>query len=412
MTADSTIDTIPPTVPAKPATTPAILRTKDFKMFMRVKSPAWGIYYRQAQEDPSGINPKDLPPLQLVDNFPRIPANLFTAWVKLAQHFSKVTIKEATNPNGSYEVQCLLLRKEPDFREWRIVIPTQIVTGATVDAQTENWIDLITGEKGKGFPPMGYVYAGSFHSHNTMSAFWSSRDDSFELNAPGLHATFGKLDGNKGYQVCSSIVLSFQRHVLEAEKLIDQTWLEAVTFHPDVLNYVHIKKPVVYHEPNLERIRNGQADDELYGDHSQWFLPEKDSPTRKRYSNGGASFGFTQFGAGPNARQKIDLGDGVTSTRTIEVKEGEDLSEVIGIIKSSYDGGEIFDDEADELLDVAIGIHRAYRKNNQELLYKILDLLVDTEELLTYQEEGTLAPEGLTEEEQDDKNLVDPFFYM
>lgn len=37
-------------------------------------------------------------------------------------------------------------------------------------------------------------YVCNIHSHNTMSAFWSTIDDEDELSLPGLYGVFGNLD--------------------------------------------------------------------------------------------------------------------------------------------------------------------------------------------------------------------------
>lgn len=141
--------------------------------------------------------------------------------------------------NSELEVSCLLLRKISDLSQWRILIPTQNVTRGSVNATFDKCCDLVTGEEITQFPPPGWAHAGSSHSHNTMTAFFSSTDDSNELGVPGLHIVLGSLlKYDKSYKAKASIVLRQNRRILDINQVVDTTPQDN-KFHPNVLNYIH-----------------------------------------------------------------------------------------------------------------------------------------------------------------------------
>jgi hypothetical protein len=151
-----------------------------------------------------------------------------------SSHSSKSNDKEL-------EVSVLLCRKADDLSKWRILVPKQDVSGGSVHAQTAESCDIETGEMFNVFPPEGWLHAGSSHSHNTMSAFFSPTDDKSELTVPGLHIVIGKVDKkDMSYEHKSSIVLRQLRKKVDLFDVVDANPNKA-TFHPNVLKMVSEK---------------------------------------------------------------------------------------------------------------------------------------------------------------------------
>lgn len=146
-------------------------------------------------------------------------------------------------PSGGYsspelEVSCLLIRKLDDLSQWRILIPNQSVTRGSVNAVFDRCCDIVTGEEITQFPPPGWAHAGSSHSHNTMSAFFSGTDDANELGVPGLHIVLGSLvKYDKSYKAKASLVLRQNRRIIDINSVVDVT-PQDVKFHPNCLNYI------------------------------------------------------------------------------------------------------------------------------------------------------------------------------
>jgi len=148
----------------------------------------------------------------------------------------------AQNSNSKdLEVSILLCRKADDLTKWRILVPKQDVSGGSVHAQTAESCDIETGEMITVFPPEGWLHAGSSHSHNSMSAFFSSTDDKSELTVPGAHIVIGNVDKDKmKYEHKASIVLRQLRKKVELFDIVDATPNKA-TFHLNVLKMVSEK---------------------------------------------------------------------------------------------------------------------------------------------------------------------------
>lgn len=209
------------------------------------KSKAWGTWYRQV-DDPKGV---DIDPLvvkrfYLAEDFPKVPLKLVRQIVSFYRHY--ITNLAPNSTVDTDEVQVLLLRKEPDYLEWKVTVPEQVITTVTVDSTTKKGCDISTGEEYEVFPPEGYAHAGSSHSHNTMNAFFSSRDDSGELKVPGLHFVIGRIT-KESYDIKASVVFNRLRYVFHVDQLID---LEGVTFEREATGVAKITDSVfeAFHE--------------------------------------------------------------------------------------------------------------------------------------------------------------------
>jgi hypothetical protein len=185
-----------------------------------ITSEYWGSWYR-AIDDPKG---KDIDTKELLSRFwikPEFDKVPLVDLRRIVTFYRKYISNVAANSTvDTNEVQVLLLRSETDVKVWKVLVPKQIITPATVEAVTHPCCDLETGEDYDVFPPVGWVHAGSSHSHNTMSAFFSSKDDRGELTVPGLHFVIGSITAGS-YDIKASIVMNRARflvpptHVLE-----------------------------------------------------------------------------------------------------------------------------------------------------------------------------------------------------
>ena len=257
-------------------------------------SDAWGSVLIPV-EDPKAMaaTAEDIENIKLIENFPKIPAKLWSRWIKLCLYqcyessdserkpeayrqwcsekrdFDFYTYKngqkihienpaEVTGPNAKYtlephhnyhnynnkqlEVSVLLCRKADDLTQWRILVPKQQVTHASVSAETKLSIDIETGEVCDVFPPPGWLHAGSSHSHNTMSAFFSGTDDHSELTVPGLHIVVGSIKREaETYDALASIVLRQCRKKVDINAVVDAEHIDEVTFHSNVLECISNK---------------------------------------------------------------------------------------------------------------------------------------------------------------------------
>lgn len=267
-----------------------VIRT-DKGCFEFITSSAWGTVLVPVV-DPAAhkVSYDEINGIKLIENFPKIPKELWARWIALCFHFcpdkpsyssygpmvhqswdqksgsweyykyvnghrvqcskqeyeaskktssSKSKSSSCGSHSGELEVSMLLCRKADDLSKWRILIPKQVVSGGSVNADLSETIDIETGEKFSAFPPLGWVHAGSSHSHNTMAAFFSSIDDKSELTVPGLHIVVGRIDKKTmTYEHKSSIVLRQMRKKIELFDVVDAESVEGVTFHADVLEYI------------------------------------------------------------------------------------------------------------------------------------------------------------------------------
>jgi hypothetical protein len=172
-----------------------------------ITSEYWGSWYR-AIDDPKG---KDVNIKELLSQF----------WIK--PDFDKVPLIDLRRIVTFYRkyISNVAANSTVDTNEVQVLLPKQIITLATVEAVTHPCCDLETGEDYDIFPPVGWVHAGSSHSHNTMSAFFSPKDDLGELTVPGLHFVIGSITAGS-YDIKASIVMNRARflvpptHVLES----------------------------------------------------------------------------------------------------------------------------------------------------------------------------------------------------
>lgn len=147
-----------PTIETEEA--PTILRTATDGTW-EVYKGAWGSYLRPCNDPDANvvITAEHLKHFELREDIHRIPAELWARWVKLCFHFvNKVP--------QTVEVSVRFLRNAANSSEYRIVVPKQKVTMASVRADNfDECIDIATGEKFTSYPPEGWIPVGSSHSH-------------------------------------------------------------------------------------------------------------------------------------------------------------------------------------------------------------------------------------------------------
>lgn len=219
-----------------------------------INSEAWGTTIIKIEDPEAGqtLTYKEKTDFKLIENFPKIPKEIWSAWIDIVFHFCEEP-KSKHGPHTYYgggtddnEVSVVFLRHEDDLTRWKAVIPKQVVSTGAVDANFKESCDILTGEKYNVFPPIGWLHVGSSHSHNTMSAFFSSTDDRSELGIPGIHIVVGKIDKAKmTYEYKSSIVLKGQRKIIdELADVVDCTPHHS-PFHPECLELVKEKETIV-----------------------------------------------------------------------------------------------------------------------------------------------------------------------
>jgi hypothetical protein len=206
-------------------------------------SKAWGKYLAKIS-DPEGtdVSKKTISEFSLNKNFPKIPAEQWSPYISLCFYMCPANAKKLNrfDHDSQLEVQVCLLRDQATLTKWKIVVPKQVVTGTRVDANLQKSIDLVTGEEYTMFPPMGWLHAGSSHSHNTMSAFFSSVDDESEKSVPGLHIVVGSIDHDKmEYEFVASVVLQKNRKTVELDDVVE-TEPVSCPFHEKVLDYISV----------------------------------------------------------------------------------------------------------------------------------------------------------------------------
>lgn len=210
------------------------LRQNRFGSFLSVTSDPLGEHE---------ITKDQLQSFELFDDYPKIPYVLWQAWLSLCMDVCD-GVKTHGVIDGGSEVCCRFLIN--DAGEWRIIIPRQTVGSGSVRASDFNdSVDLMTGEPVETYPPEGWYPAGSSHSHNTMSAFWSTIDDSSEIPDPGVHITVGSIDTKRRqYDYCWSITANHTRYKFKwredqhiiADPLTENPELPG--FHKNCLKYI------------------------------------------------------------------------------------------------------------------------------------------------------------------------------
>lgn len=212
-----------------------IIRTAKDGCF-QVRSNAWGSFLSRVADPEATVElePGALEHFQLRAGIPRIPAKLWSRWVQLCFHFAHLK-------QGDLEVSCRLLRHEDDRRRWRLLIPQQDVSSASVHIDSfDAAIDIETGERIDTYPPAGWVPAGSSHSHNTMPlARFSATDDASELSCPGLHIVVSHINlARRTYVPTASITASHRRFYLEDAAAVMDLTPTGDSFHPAVLDVI------------------------------------------------------------------------------------------------------------------------------------------------------------------------------
>jgi hypothetical protein len=217
-----------------------VIRSRRYGCFKVCESAAWGRFLIPT-EDPKGmkLSKFERRGIQLIPDFPVIPANLWSRFISLCFYMCPPGKKSNSKHDSELEVQICLLRDSETKTKWKIVVPKQKVSGVSVKAKLDECIDIETGEKYDIFPPVGWLHAGSAHSHNTMEAYFSSTDDESELGIPGLHIVVGNIDHKKmTYTYEASIVLrGYRKEVENLEDVVD-TKPKKLEFHKDVLEYI------------------------------------------------------------------------------------------------------------------------------------------------------------------------------
>lgn len=267
---------------------PKILRTPKHGCF-ELYTGGWGTYIRPT-DDPEAnviISKEDLESFTLKEDIHKIPADLWQRWVQLCFHFVE---KVPSN----VEVSVRILRSEEDPSLYRILVPKQKVSAASVRVNSfDDAIDIETGEVITSYPPIGWIPVGSSHSHQQMTCSFSSIDDKYELGDPGIHIIVGSIDKQKRtYGIFASVVANGLRFKIPHKDLIETEPLEGYTFHEDVLDYVDYSKPVVTKYSSNQRTNwNGYNykspfgfKDNIDGDFSEFWdefqgyqTPEKES---------------------------------------------------------------------------------------------------------------------------------------
>ena len=220
---------------------PPVLRTRRDGVWEVYNGP-WGSYLRPI-DDPDAnvvIDEENLKVFNLNPDIHKIPAALWARWVKLCFYY----VGKVTN---SVEVSVRILRSAEDPSKYRILVPRQKVSGASVRVDSfDEAIDIETGEEITQYPPVGWIPVGSSHSHNTMPSFFSGIDDKYELGDPGIHLVVGdiKISENK-YTIAASVVGSGRRFVMHYSNLIDATPVSGLEFHPKVIDYVDYTSPLI-----------------------------------------------------------------------------------------------------------------------------------------------------------------------
>jgi len=261
------VDTVEPEVPS-------VLRTRRDGVW-EVYNGTWGSYLRPT-DDPDAnvvIDDENLKTFNLNPGIHKLPAELWTRWVKLCFYYvDKVT--------SSVEVSIRILRSVEDASKYRMLVPRQKVSGASVRVDSfDVAIDIETGEEITQYPPDGWIPVGSSHSHNTMPSFFSGIDDKYELGDPGIHLVVGGINvSGLKYTIAASVVGSGRRFEVPFTDLIDATPVSGVEFHPKVIDYVDYTTPVhtsTYKSTHAGSIvpwkKKVSKDDDVTNSYQEWM---------------------------------------------------------------------------------------------------------------------------------------------
>jgi len=188
------------------------IRTKKDGVYGLTINSLHGAYWRKVN-DPDGVETPDyIDKFELLPDYPRLPRHLFGAIVNFFNQFERL----------NREVQVILYRNDEDLREWRVMVPKQENTIASVKADLKIQVDLITEEVVEDLPE-NWLFAGTMHLHpGNLGAFWSATDDESELKNPGLHCTIGYLDA-EALDICASVTMNGNRYPFAPNLVIEST---------------------------------------------------------------------------------------------------------------------------------------------------------------------------------------------
>ena len=205
----------------------------------KLVSNTWGRFLAPTTDPDADtiITKEQLEGIELHSDVPKIPAALWQAWVDLCVEMTK-------QDSRNLEVSCRLLRSEADPSVYRIAVPEQSVTVASVRVNSfDKALDLMTGEVIQQWPPEGWRPCGSSHSHNTMDSFFSGTDDQYELGDPGLHIVVGNIDVKANtHTVLASITAQKRRFIIDESAVLEAPVTTDTTFHPSVLTVIDLPK--------------------------------------------------------------------------------------------------------------------------------------------------------------------------
>lgn len=256
-----------------------IIRTEDG--CYTTKKNYWGELLVPAT-DPLGyqvLDSKEDHKLVLRQGLPRIPAPLWAAWTALCFHYVENSIR------SNLEVSVRILQNEEDETQFKIIVPRQEVTGASVRIKDfEDAVDILTGEQIECYPLPGWRSFGSSHSHNQMQAFASSIDDKYELGDPGLHVIVGAIKpAQMKYEIFASITSGKVRYKIPHDALIDVT-PDHAKFHPNALEYVTVEKFKPYQYSAVPGWSATQYNKSWQNHQGKWIKDKSQQLGKTRYS--------------------------------------------------------------------------------------------------------------------------------
>jgi len=265
-----------------------VVRTPENGAWGADHFPGFGTVLR-AVRDPEGIEiTKEMASaIRLDPSFPRIPPSLANRISDLyIEMLNRGAGQNQRHVDSQKEVSVVLLRDVETLSKWRVLVPTQVVGGASVNADYEKPLcDIETGETITHFPPDGWAVAGTSHSHNTMGAFFSGTDDRNELPQPGLHFVCGAFrkaeNGGWNFDVAPSMVYHGKRYesvIGEDGKPRKMSWTDIVDFtraedqdydaHKNCYEFVKVEAPPDWDHAGFSRSRGGGVITRYGGDYS------------------------------------------------------------------------------------------------------------------------------------------------
>ena len=267
-----------------------VVRTPESGAWGADHFPGFGTVLRPVK-DPEGVEiTKEMAnTIRLDPSFPRIPPSLANRISDLyIEMLNRGAGKNSRFVDSQKEVSVVLLRDVETLSKWRVLVPTQVVGGASVNADYEKPLcDIETGETITSFPPDGWAVAGTSHSHNTMGAFFSGTDDRNELPQPGLHFVCGAFrkaeNGGWNFDVAASMVYHGKRYesvIGEDGKPRKMVWTDIVDFtriesddydaHKNCYEFVKVEAPPDWDHAGFSRSRGRGVITRYGGDYSDF----------------------------------------------------------------------------------------------------------------------------------------------